>query len=195
MTGAALMKLGRAPTTWMSPGMAARMPRPLVAGADATAPRARQSRPRAPDSCAGDRSQAVKCESASLTAARQQHRSGAVGIIGLGYVGLPLAVAFAGAGLTVVGVDTSTHKVAAVGAGRTYIEDVPSESLAALLASGRLVATTDATRLRDCGAILICVPTPLDEHRKPDLSYVTAAAETAIANLAPGALLVLESTT
>ena len=121
--------------------------------------------------------------------------NGAVGIIGLGYVGLPLAVAFAEAGLTVVGVDTSAHKVAAVGAGRSYIEDVPSESLATLLAAGRLTATTDATRLRDCSAILVCVPTPLGQHREPDLSYVTSAAETAIANLAPGALLVLESTT
>ena len=121
--------------------------------------------------------------------------SGTVGIIGLGYVGLPLAVAFAEAGLTVVGVDTAASKVDAIGAGRSYIEDVPSESLATMLASGRLVATTDARRLRDCGAILICVPTPLGTHREPDLSYVIAAAETAIANLAQGALLVLESTT
>ena len=121
--------------------------------------------------------------------------SSTVGIIGLGYVGLPLAVAFAEAGLAVVGVDTSADKVAAVGAGRSYIEDVPSETLAPLLASGRLTATTDATRLRDCSAILVCVPTPLGQHREPDLSYVTSAAETAIANLAPGALLVLESTT
>ncbi len=125
----------------------------------------------------------------------QAGANGMVGIIGLGYVGLPLAVAFAEAGLAVVGVDTSTDKVAAVSAGRSYIEDVPSETLAPLLASGRLTATTDATRLRDCSAILVCVPTPLGQHREPDLSYVTAAAETAIANLAPGALLVLESTT
>ena len=121
--------------------------------------------------------------------------SSTVGIIGLGYVGLPLAVAFAEAGLAVVGVDTSADKVAAVGAGRSYIEDVSSDALAPLLASGRLTATTDATRLRDCSAILVCVPTPLGQHREPDLSYVTSAAETAIANLAPGALLVLESTT
>jgi UDP-N-acetyl-D-glucosamine dehydrogenase len=125
----------------------------------------------------------------------QAGASSTVGIIGLGYVGLPLAVAFAEAGLAVVGVDTSTEKVEAIGAGRSYIEDVTSESLAPLLASGHLVATADATRLRDCAAILICVPTPLGTHREPDLSYVTAAAGTAIANLAPGALLVLESTT
>lgn len=125
----------------------------------------------------------------------QAGASSTVGIIGLGYVGLPLAVAFAEAGFAVVGVDASADKVAAVGAGRSYIEDVPSEALAPLLASGHLVATTDATRLRGCSAILICVPTPLGQHREPDLSYVTAAAGTAIANLASGALLVLESTT
>jgi UDP-N-acetyl-D-glucosamine dehydrogenase len=118
-----------------------------------------------------------------------------VGIIGLGYVGLPLAVAFAGAGLAVVGVDVSEEKVRAVNAGRSYIEDVDSADLAALVGAGRLAATTDPTRLAACGAVLICVPTPLGQYREPDLSFVTAAAETAISNLAPGALLVLESTT
>jgi UDP-N-acetyl-D-glucosamine dehydrogenase len=119
----------------------------------------------------------------------------AVGIIGLGYVGLPLAVAFAEAGLEVVGLDVSTERVAALTAGRSHIEDVPSERLAPLVAAGQLVATTDPARLRACGALLICVPTPLGQHREPDLSYVTSAAATAIANLGPNALLVLESTT
>jgi UDP-N-acetyl-D-glucosamine dehydrogenase len=119
----------------------------------------------------------------------------AVGIIGLGYVGLPLAVAFAEAGLDVVGLDVSADRVAALAAGRSHIEDVPSEQLAPLVTAGRLVATTDPARLRACGALLICVPTPLGQHREPDLSYVIAAAQTAIANLGPQALLVLESTT
>jgi UDP-N-acetyl-D-glucosamine dehydrogenase len=120
---------------------------------------------------------------------------GRVGIIGLGYVGLPLAVAFAEAGLHVIGLDTSADKVAAVAAGRSYIEDVTDADLEPLVQSGHLAATADAARLADCGAVLICVPTPLGQHREPDLGYVIAAAESAIANLAPGALLVLESTT
>ncbi len=118
-----------------------------------------------------------------------------VGIIGLGYVGLPLAVAFAEAGLHVVGFELSADKVASITAGESYIEDVPSDTLGRLLDSGALRATTDANRLSSCGALLICVPTPLGEYREPDLSYVLAAAKTAIANLAPGALIVLESTT
>ncbi len=118
-----------------------------------------------------------------------------VGILGLGYVGLPLAVAFAEAGLHVVGFDPRQDKVASISAGESYIEDVPSATLARLVSSGVLEATTHATRLASCGALLICVPTPLGEYREPDLSYVLAAAETAIANLAPSALIVLESTT
>ncbi len=118
-----------------------------------------------------------------------------VGIIGLGYVGLPLATAFAGAGHHVIGYDLSHEKVAALEAGDSYIEDVPSAELASLIASGALEATTDATRLADCDAQLICVPTPLGEYREPDLGFVMAATETALSNLGPGTLVVLESTT
>ena len=118
-----------------------------------------------------------------------------VGIIGLGYVGLPLAVEFARAGAHVVGVDVDPRKSEWIAAGRTYIEDVSDAELAEVIATGRFVATTDATALKDRDAIIICLPTPLDEHRNPDLSYVLAGTETAAAHLAPGALLVLESTT
>jgi UDP-N-acetyl-D-glucosamine dehydrogenase len=118
-----------------------------------------------------------------------------VGIIGLGYVGLPLAVAFAEAGVGVIGFDVAEAKVAAIGEGRSYIEDVTSERLERLVRAGVMTATTDGGALHDCDAILICVPTPLGQHREPDLAFVVSAAETAIANLAPGALLVLESTT
>ncbi|MEA2026320.1 MAG: nucleotide sugar dehydrogenase [Chloroflexota bacterium] len=118
-----------------------------------------------------------------------------VGIIGLGYVGLPLATAFAEAGLHVIGYDLAADKVASINVGDSYIEDVPSDELGLLVRSGALEATTDPTRLADCGAQLICVPTPLGEYREPDLGYVISAAETALANLAPGALVVLESTT
>jgi UDP-N-acetyl-D-glucosamine dehydrogenase len=118
-----------------------------------------------------------------------------VGIIGLGYVGLPLAVEFARAGAHVVGVAVAPRKAELVAANQTYIEDISSAELAAVNATGRFVATTDAALLDDRDAIIICLPTPLDEHRNPDLSYVLAGAETAAAHLAPGALLVLESTT
>jgi UDP-N-acetyl-D-glucosamine dehydrogenase len=118
-----------------------------------------------------------------------------VGIIGLGYVGLPLATAFAEAGLKVVGFDTAADKVAAIAQGTSYIEDVPSDRLASLVHADSLVATDDASHLAACDALLICVPTPLGDHREPDLDHVLAATRTALANLAPGALVVLESTT
>ncbi|MBA3307710.1 MAG: nucleotide sugar dehydrogenase [Chloroflexi bacterium] len=118
-----------------------------------------------------------------------------VGIIGLGYVGLPLATAFAEAGLEVRGVDVSAERVAEVNAGRSYIGDVGTDQLAPLVASGRLTTSTDGASLRDCQAILICLPTPLDDHRVPDLSYVTAGGEMTAANLSPGTLVVLESST
>jgi UDP-N-acetyl-D-glucosamine dehydrogenase len=118
-----------------------------------------------------------------------------VGIIGLGYVGLPLATAFAEAGLHVIGYDVAEDKVASLNRGVSYIEDIPDGRLAPLVRSGAFVATTDPAGLAECGAQLICVPTPLGEHREPDLGHVLAATRTALANLAPAALIVLESTT
>ncbi len=118
-----------------------------------------------------------------------------VGIIGLGYVGLPLATAFAEAGLEGRGVDVSAQRVAEVNAGRSYIDDVTTDQLAPLVASGRLTGSTDGGSLRGCQAILICLPTPLDDHRVPDLSYVVAGGEMAATNLSPGTLVVLESST
>ncbi len=118
-----------------------------------------------------------------------------IGIIGLGYVGLPLAVAFAEAGDDVVGVDVDARKSQLIESGRSYIEDVSDEVLRAVNASGRFRAVTDPEALCDREAIIICLPTPLDEHRNPDLRSVLAGTETAAAHIAPGALLVLESTT
>ena len=136
------------------------------------------------------------CELLQSLAVTPEPPTGArVGIIGLGYVGLPLAVAFAEAGADVVGIDVDPSKIEAIAAGRSYIEDVASGRLQGLTSAGRIRATTDAMALDDREAILICLPTPLDEHRSPDLAFVLAGAETAIAHLAPGALLVLESTT
>jgi UDP-N-acetyl-D-glucosamine dehydrogenase len=131
----------------------------------------------------------------SLTVTEQPPTGVKVGIIGLGYVGLPLAAAFAAAGADVVGIETDESKISAIGEGRSYIEDISSTDLAALVSAGRLRVTADGAALGDRDAILICLPTPLGKHRDPDLSYVLSGAATAMDNLAPGALLVLESTT
>jgi UDP-N-acetyl-D-glucosamine dehydrogenase len=116
-----------------------------------------------------------------------------IGIVGLGYVGLPLGVAFAEAGHDVVGYDVNAARVELLGRGESDIEDVTSERLARL--EGRLVPTTEAAPLGDCDAILICVPTPLAAEREPDLSYVRASVETIAGILREGQLVVLESTT
>ena len=116
-----------------------------------------------------------------------------IGIVGLGYVGLPLAVAFAEAGQRVVGVDTSSERVAQLRDGNSYIEDIPSERLQAV--SGRIEATTRATRLGLCDAIIICVPTPLTANREPDLGPLLNASQAVADVLQPGQLVVLESTT
>lgn len=113
----------------------------------------------------------------------------------MGYVGLPLAVAFAEAGLYVVGVDTDPDKVDTLEACGSYIEDVPADRVDGPVRSGRLRPTTEYTGLQNVEAVLICLPTPLDEHREPDLSIVVASAEAVAENLRPNALVVLESTT
>jgi UDP-N-acetyl-D-glucosamine dehydrogenase len=116
-----------------------------------------------------------------------------VGVIGLGYVGLPLAVAFAEAGENVIAVDVDTQKVAAVAAGESYIEDIPSEQLQTVL--GLIKASTRYADLTKAEAILICVPTPLTANREPDLGPLNASARGLAQVLLPGQLVVLESTT
>ena len=116
-----------------------------------------------------------------------------VGVIGLGYVGLPLAVAFAQAGESVIAVDVDSHKVAAVTAGESYIEDIPSEELRAVADS--IKASTRYADLAKAEAILICVPTPLTANREPDLGPLNASARGLAQVLQPGQLVVLESTT
>src|SRR5687767_3508034 len=118
-----------------------------------------------------------------------------VGIIGLGYVGLPLAVEFAKAGLHVVGYDVDQSKVDALAAGNSYIPDVPSKELREVLKAGTFRATTDQRELKDVDIIDICVPTPLRKTRDPDLSYVVKAIEATAAVLRKGQLVILESTT
>jgi UDP-N-acetyl-D-glucosamine dehydrogenase len=126
---------------------------------------------------------------------RIQKRSASVGIVGLGYVGLPLAVEFAKAGFRVVGYDVSERVVTALRAGRSHVQDVSNADLAALVGSGMLEATTDERRLADVDAISIAVPTPLSKTRDPDMSYVLGARDTVARNAHAGLLIVLESTT
>jgi UDP-N-acetyl-D-glucosamine dehydrogenase len=126
---------------------------------------------------------------------RFRTRQARVGVIGLGYVGLPLAVEFASAGFHVVPVDVDAAKVESVRAGRSYIPDIPSERLAPLVAQGLLAASSDFDVLADVDAVSICVPTPLRKTKDPDLSYVVAAVEQVSKRLRPGQLIVLESTT
>jgi len=118
-----------------------------------------------------------------------------VGIIGLGYVGLPLAVEFARAGLHVIGYDVDQSKVDMLMAGNSYIPDVPSEELAAVVKDGTFRSTTDQRELANVDVIDICVPTPLRKTRDPDLSYVVKAIEATAAVLRKGQLVILESTT
>ncbi|HSL81764.1 MAG TPA: nucleotide sugar dehydrogenase [Thermoanaerobaculia bacterium] len=118
-----------------------------------------------------------------------------VGVIGLGYVGLPLAAAFAEAGFRVLGFDTDPAKVEALRAGRSYIRHLDAARLAGLVEEGRLEPTADLERLGEPDTLLLCVPTPLTPQREPDLSYVRSTAEAVARRLRPGQLVILESTT
>ena len=116
-------------------------------------------------------------------------------VIGLGYVGLPLAVEIARAGFRVLGYDVSKDVAATINSGMSHIRDVSSEAVAEQVDAGRLDATTDTTRLAECDVLIICVPTPLGKTGDPDVSYVVAATEAVAAVLRPGQLVILESTT
>src|SRR3954451_1705727 len=122
-------------------------------------------------------------------------RTARVGIIGLGYVGLPLAVEFAKAGYTVTGIDVSEDKTRSVNAGESYIGDISSATLAALVDSGKLRATTDFAAVLELDTINICVPTPLRKTKDPDMSYIVAACQEIARHFHPGTLVILESTT
>ena len=127
--------------------------------------------------------------------ARINDRSATVGVIGLGYVGLPLAVEFARAGFKVIGFDVSQRVCDLLNGGTSHIQDVPSKEIAAFVKSGHFRATTDAMGLQAADALSIAVPTPLGKTRDPDMSYVQAAAATVAQVAHPGLLVVLESTT
>jgi UDP-N-acetyl-D-glucosamine dehydrogenase len=124
-----------------------------------------------------------------------QERKARVAIIGMGYVGLPLSVAFAEAGFDVVGIDPVVGKVERVNAGESYIMDITSEQLQRLVSSGKLRATTDFSAVKNVDAISICVPTPLRKTGDPDLAFIISATESIAPYLHPGMVVVLESTT
>src|SRR5882762_4944093 len=118
-----------------------------------------------------------------------------VGVVGLGYVGLPLLTEFARAGFQAIGFEVDAGKAARINAGDSYIGDVPGSVVKELVDTGQLQATTDFDHLKDCDAIIICVPTPLRKTKEPDVSYILAAAEEIKQRLRRGQLVVLESTT
>ena len=124
-----------------------------------------------------------------------ENRKIVAGVVGLGYVGLPLAVEKAKAGFKTIGFDVQSAKADMVNAGKNYIGDVVDADLAELVKSGMLSATTDFSFVKDVDFVAICVPTPLDKHQEPDISYVRSSAEAISKYLTPGTMVVLESTT
>jgi UDP-N-acetyl-D-glucosamine dehydrogenase len=132
---------------------------------------------------------------AAQLAEKIRTRSARAGIVGLGYVGLPLGVEFAKAGFDVTGIDIGEAKVARVNAGDSYVLDVPSEVLGPLVAGGRLRATTDFSVIQNLDTVNICVPTPLRKTKDPDMSYIDAACRDIARYIHPGMLVILESTT
>jgi UDP-N-acetyl-D-glucosamine dehydrogenase len=132
---------------------------------------------------------------ASLLLEKIVNNTEVVGIIGLGYVGLPLAVGFAQAGISVIGFDKSQEKVEKINHGENYIKDIRDAVLREVVETIKLRATTDFLRIKECDALLICVPTPLDKFRKPDMSYIESACIAIGQNMKSGTFISLESTT
>ena len=128
-------------------------------------------------------------------AARVDDRSIRIAVVGLGYVGLPLAIGFAEGGFRTTGFDIGAEVTARLQSGRSHIGDVADERVAGVVAAGTFEASSDATALEGADAVFICVPTPFDQAKSPDLTYVRSATETVAASLRPGMLVVLQSTT
>ena len=118
-----------------------------------------------------------------------------VAIIGLGYVGLPLSLQFARSGVEVLGLDIDPAKVESLNQGRSYIKHIASADIAESVKAGRFAATTDFARIREVAAVIICVPTPLNKNREPDISYIIETGKAIAPHLQKGALVALESTT
>src|SRR6266576_2932231 len=139
--------------------------------------------------------QLVPLATAEILAEKIRARTARVGIIGLGYVGLPLAVEFAKAGFSVTGIDISEEKVRRMNAGESYIGDIPTSMLAPLVESGKLRATTDFAAVFELDTINICVPTPLRKTKDPDMSYIVSSCNEIARHFHAGMLVILESTT
>jgi len=139
--------------------------------------------------------QTTAATAAEILAEKITNRTARVGIIGLGYVGLPLAVEFAKAGFSVVGIDVQESKVAQLNRGESYIQDIPTAVLAPLVKAGKLKATTDFGAAGALDTINICVPTPLRKTKDPDMSYIVNACQEIAKHFHPGMLVILESTT
>ncbi len=125
----------------------------------------------------------------------QPHKIQKIAIVGLGYVGLPLSLQFARSGVIVVGLEVDPAKVAAINSGQSYIHHIGAQAVADQVATGKFTATTDFSRVREVQAIIICVPTPLNKNREPDISCIIQAGQAIAQHLQPGQLVVLESTT
>ncbi len=132
---------------------------------------------------------------AQILEQRLENRTARLAVIGLGYVGLPLAVELAQAGFEVHGIDIDEQRVQQLNRGRSYIQDVPTADVTALVRQKRLIATTDFSVLKRCDTVNICVPTPLSKQRDPDVSHIVAAATEVARHLHRGQLVILESTT
>jgi UDP-N-acetyl-D-glucosamine dehydrogenase len=139
--------------------------------------------------------QAAIAPTAQLLDERIRSRTARVGIVGLGYVGLPLAVEFARAGFTVTGIDVSEQKTRSVNAGDSYVGDIASSTLGPLVDAGKLRATTDFSAVLELDTINICVPTPLRKTKDPDMSFIVSACEEISRHFHAGMLVILESTT
>ena len=124
-----------------------------------------------------------------------ESRSANIGVIGLGYVGLPLAMEFVRAGFKVTGIDVNTEKVEMINAGNNYIQDVSDNALASAVSDGNLNATTDFAATKKLDSVSICVPTPLKKHKNPDISYIVSAMKEVEKYIHPGMIIILESTT
>ncbi|HXY18957.1 MAG TPA: nucleotide sugar dehydrogenase [Gemmatimonadales bacterium] len=126
---------------------------------------------------------------------KAKSRTAILGVVGLGYVGLPLAVELAEAGYRVIGFDVTQRVVDGINAGRSHVQDIPTERLAKLVKAGRIAATTDLARLKEPDGVAICVPTPLSKTRDPDISFVSAATDSVARTIRPGQAIILQSTT
>jgi UDP-N-acetyl-D-glucosamine dehydrogenase len=142
-----------------------------------------------------DTAAATRSSQLDLLLSKIETRRAQVGVIGLGYVGLPLALLFRENSFPVLGLDVDEKKVAALRAGESYIRHIGPARVASAFASDKMEATSDYGQLAGCDAILVCVPTPLGTHRDPDLSYIRSTADEIAKRLRPGQLIVLESTT